>query len=85
MAKTEYFELGALAKPHGLKGAFHVFMDVDDPYEYEGLESVFVQKGNELVPYFIDELQIRDNKICEIILETTDRISSEGCFDFDFQ
>ena len=61
MAKTEYFELGALAKPHGLKGAFHVFMDVDDPYEYEGLESVFVQKGNELVPYFIDELQIRDS------------------------
>jgi len=61
MAKTEYFELGTLSKPHGLKGAFHVFLDVDDPYEYEALESVFVQMGNELVPYFIEDIQIRDN------------------------
>ena len=61
MAKTEYFELGTLSKPHGLKGAFHVFLDVDDPYEYEDLESVFVQMGNELVPYFIEDIQIRDN------------------------
>ena len=61
MAKTEYFELGTLSKPHGLKGAFHVYLDVDDPYEYEELESVFVQMGNELVPYFIEDIQIRDN------------------------
>ena len=61
MAKTEYFELGTLSKPHGLKGAFHVFLDVDDPYEYEDLESVFVQIANELVPFFIQDLQIRDN------------------------
>jgi 16S rRNA processing protein RimM len=61
MAKTEYFELGYLAKPHGLKGALHVFMDVDDPYEYEDLDAVFVQQGNEMVPYFIVDLQIRDN------------------------
>ncbi len=61
MAKTEYFELGYLAKPHGLKGAFHVFMDVDDPFEYEELDAVFVQQGNEMVPYFIEDLQIREN------------------------
>ena len=61
MAKTEYFELGTISKPHGLKGAVHVFLDVDDPYEYEELDAVFVQRGNEMVPYFIDDLQIRDN------------------------
>ncbi|WP_395785417.1 ribosome maturation factor RimM [Aquirufa sp.] len=61
MAKTEYFELGTISKPHGLKGTVHVFLDVDDPYEYEELESVFVQMGNEMVPYFIVDLQIRDN------------------------
>jgi 16S rRNA processing protein RimM len=61
MAKTEYFELGYLAKPHGLKGGFHIFMDVDDPYDYEELDAVFVQQGNEMVPYFIEDLQIRDN------------------------
>ena len=59
MAKQEYFELGALAKPHGLRGAFHAFLDVDDPYAYEGLKSVFVQVGQELIPYFIEDIQIK--------------------------
>jgi 16S rRNA processing protein RimM len=36
-------------------------MDVDDPYEYEELDAVFVQQGNEMVPYFIEDLQIREN------------------------
>jgi 16S rRNA processing protein RimM len=46
MAKTEYFELGTLSKPHGLKGAFHLYLDVDDPYEYEDLDAIFLQQGN---------------------------------------
>lgn len=61
MAKQEYFELGAIAKPHGIKGALHVFLDVDDPYEYDELTSVFVQEGHDLVPYFIDDIQIKTN------------------------
>ncbi|RXK52177.1 ribosome maturation factor RimM [Aquirufa rosea] len=61
MAKTEYFELGTLSKPHGIKGALHVYLDVDDPEEYEGLDAVFLQIGNEMVPYFISDLQIRSN------------------------
>ena len=61
MAKTEYFELGTLSKPHGLKGAFHLYLDVDDPYEYEDLVAIFLQQGNEMVPYFVEDIQIRDN------------------------
>lgn len=61
MAATEYFELGTLSKPHGIKGAFHVYLDVDDPEEYEDLDAVFLQLGNEMVPYFITDLQIRSN------------------------
>ena len=61
MAKTEYFELGTLSKPHGLKGAFHLYLDVDDPYEYDDLDAIFLQQGNEMVPYFVEDIQIRDN------------------------
>lgn len=75
MVKVEYFELGALAKPHGLKGAFHVFLDVDDPYVYEGLKSVFLQKGNEFVPYFIENFQIRDS-VNLMILEGINTLDS---------
>jgi 16S rRNA processing protein RimM len=74
MAKQEYFELGSLSKPHGIKGAFHLYLDVDDPYEYEGLTSVFVQIGNDLVPYFIEDIQVKTN---------LNLISLEGIKDID--
>ncbi|MHA8066146.1 ribosome maturation factor RimM [Aquirufa sp. ROCK2-A2] len=75
MAKQEYFELGTLSKPHGIKGAFHVYLDVDDPYEYEGLSSVFVQIGNDLVPYFIVDIQVKSN-LNLISLEGIDTIDA---------
>lgn len=75
MAKQEYFELGTLSKPHGIKGALHVYLDVDDPFEYEGLKSVFVQIGNELVPYFVDDLQVKTN-LNLISLEGIDSIDA---------
>ena len=37
------------------------YLDVDDPYEYEDLDAIFVQQGNEMVPYFMEDIQIRDN------------------------
>lgn len=61
MAKQEYFELGQINKPHGVKGGMHVHLDVDDPLLYEDLDAVFVQENGELVPYFIEDLQIRSN------------------------
>ncbi|MHA8049987.1 ribosome maturation factor RimM [Aquirufa sp. ROCK-SH2] len=75
MAKQEYFELGTLSKPHGIKGTLHVYLDVDDPFEYEGLKSVFVQIGNELVPYFVDDLQVKTN-LNLISLEGIDSIDA---------
>lgn len=58
MNKNECFELGHLAKPHGINGNFHLILDVDDPGEYEGLQSFFIEIGSSLVPYFIEDLQI---------------------------
>ena len=75
MAKQEYFELGTLSKPQGIKGTLHVYLDVDDPFEYEGLKSVFVQIGNELVPYFVDDLQVKTN-LNLISLEGIDSIDA---------
>jgi hypothetical protein len=77
MAKTEYFELGTLSKPHGLKGAFHLYLDVDDPYDYEDLDAIFLQQGNEMVPYFVEDIQIRDN-LNLITLEIMDSELNQG-------
>ncbi len=56
-----YF-LGKVTKSHGIKGEVIIWLDVDDPNLYEDMDSVFLLQKGELVPFFIEELQIRGKK-----------------------
>lgn len=58
----DYFEIGYLLKPHGLKGFINFQLDVDDPTNYKGMESVIVKIGNNLVPFLISSLKISGTK-----------------------
>ncbi len=62
MQLDDYFEIGYILKPHGLKGAVNILLDVDRPSEYTEMESVIVHMGENLVPFFISSLQISGNK-----------------------
>lgn len=62
MLVDDCYQLGYVIKPHGLKGEIQVFLDVDSPKEYEGLESVFVLQGQQLVPFFIESIAVRGDK-----------------------
>ncbi len=62
MQKSECFFLGKITKPHGLKGEVTVWLDVDNPDDYEGLDAVFLEIKNELVPFIISDIQIRGKK-----------------------
>ena len=62
MQLDEYFEIGYILKPHGLRGAVSIQMDVDDSMKYKGMESVIVKIGNNLVPFFISSIQINGGK-----------------------
>ena len=62
MQLDDYFEIGYILKPHGLRGAVNIQMDVDDPMKYKGMESVVVKIGNNLVPFFISSFQINGIK-----------------------
>ncbi len=62
MELDDYFEIGYILKPHGLKGAVNVQFDVDNPLEYQEMESVIVKIGNNLVPFLVSSLQITGNK-----------------------
>lgn len=62
MTVDDCYQLGYVIKPHGLKGEVQVFLDVDSPGEYEALESVFVQQGQQLVPFFIESIAIGSGK-----------------------
>ena len=62
MEFDDYFFLGRLLKPHGFDGRINAYLDVDTPSEYMDLKTVFVHVHNNLVPYFIDHIQIMNNK-----------------------
>ncbi len=62
MTKEDCYLLGKLTKTHGLKGELAIWLDVDYPEEYDELDSVLLEVKGELIPYFVEQIQIRTNK-----------------------
>lgn len=62
MTKDNCYELGKITKTHGIKGEVILWLDVDYPEDYEDLESVFLDVKGELIPFFIEEYQLRGNR-----------------------
>jgi len=56
------YELGYVAKPHGLHGDLSIVIDADMPEAYKKLESVFIEQDKQLVPFFISRIKITGNK-----------------------
>lgn len=62
-AFKDYFFLGKFTKLHGYDGKLVLFLDVDDPEEYQNLEVVFVDQNHQPVPYFIEESFLKGDKL----------------------
>ncbi|MGR3809515.1 ribosome maturation factor RimM [Jiulongibacter sp. NS-SX5] len=62
MTTDDCFFLGKITQTHGLKGEVILWLDVDEPELYAELDSVFLKFGKELVPYFLENIQIRGKK-----------------------
>ena len=62
MEIKDCFQLGKITKPFGYKGEVVFFLDVDEPMDYAEMDSVFVEVGGKLLPYFIESINIKGNK-----------------------
>ena len=62
MKKEDCFLLGHIGKLHGTQGEVVFHLDVDSPEEYSQMESVFIELNEELVPFFIDYIKVKDQK-----------------------
>ena len=62
-AFADYFYLGLITKTHGYDGKVVAFIDADDPAAYASLQMVFLDIHGSLVPYFIEESSLKNNKL----------------------
>ncbi len=72
MNTEDFYYLGKIVKTLVYKGNLVFFFDVDDISYYKDLEAVFVNISDELIPFAIGGLQIRDNKTAFVKIEDID-------------
>ncbi len=69
MRKEECFYLGKIAKKFSFKGEVLIYLDTDEPEEYQNMESIFVELNKNLVPYFIENSSIHKNDFLRVQFE----------------
>jgi 16S rRNA processing protein RimM len=67
MEKKACYYLGKITRTNGNKGGVSVFLDVDNPQEYNGLDAVFVEIKKQLIPFFIEEIKIHTSKNTAVV------------------
>jgi 16S rRNA processing protein RimM len=76
MNKDQCFQIGRIAKVHGLRGEVNVVLDVDYPEDYEGLEHLFIEQKGRLVPFFLEHFVIQPGGKALAKFEELDTIES---------
>jgi 16S rRNA processing protein RimM len=61
MDKDKCFKIGYIAKSHGLKGEVTMVLAPDCP-DLKSTKTIFVENGDQMVPFFVESVSIRDTK-----------------------
>lgn len=69
MNKADCFHLGYVAKLHGYKGEVSLFLDVTNPTDYASLDAVFIDINDQLTPFFIESLKLKNKGFAAVKFE----------------
>ena len=72
MHKKDCFYLGKIVKKHSFKGEVVIKLDTDEPELYREMESVFVEIGNHLIPFFIKKSLLQKGNQLRVSFEKID-------------
>ena len=72
MLKKDCFYLGKIVRKHSFKGEVVIKLDTDEPSLYQNMESVFVEHGKDLIPFFIQSSLLQKGNQLRVRFETVD-------------
>jgi 16S rRNA processing protein RimM len=74
VTQDQCYLLGYIVRTHGTAGNVVIYLDVDYPDDYEGLETVYIEIKGALVPYFIEDLNLQKQNNAIVSFEDVNTI-----------
>jgi 16S rRNA processing protein RimM len=62
MSINEYYPIGRIVRPHGLKGEVTLTLDPHAPEDPGSLAVVYLDQNGHAVPYFVDAVSLKGSK-----------------------
>lgn len=62
MTGSDFFLIGKVLRPHGLKGEVTIFLEADVPVKWQSLRGVYININGQFIPYRIERISLKGSQ-----------------------